>query len=308
MIKVTKLSKSYGNFKALNNIDLSIKKGEIFGLLGPNGAGKSTCIKILSTLLSSDSGEVIIDSLNLNDNLLKSKKIIGIVPQEISLYEELSAYDNLLFWGKLNGVSGNELLLKTDTLLEMIGLSHRKNDLIKTYSGGMKRRINIAVALLHNPKILFMDEPTTGVDPQSRNKIFDIIESLNKKGLTIIYTTHYMEEVERLCNTIAIIDKGKIIIQGTKKALHKMCDLKDKVVLEIDSNTSKETIEKFISACSFDINQQENVLSIACTIAKDLEQILNLCSSLNIKIKNIDIQKSNLESIFLQLTGKQLRD
>jgi len=308
MIKVTNLSKSYGDFKALDNIDLSIKKGEIFGLLGPNGAGKSTCIKILSTLLSSDSGEVIIDSFKLNTNLLKSKKIIGVVPQEISLYEELSAYDNLLFWGKLNGVNGKELSLKIDKLLELIGLNNRKNDLIKTYSGGMKRRINIAVALLHNPKILFMDEPTTGVDPQSRNKIFDIIEELNKKGLTIIYTTHYMEEVERLCNTIAIIDRGKIIIQGTKKALKDMCDLKEKVVLEMATNTLNGKIEQLKRTCSFKTSQNEKTISIECNITKDLEKILNLCSSLNIEIKNIDIQKSNLESIFLQLTDKQLRD
>jgi len=308
MIQVTNLSKSYDAFKALNNIDLSIKKGEIFGLLGPNGAGKSTCIKILSTLLSYDSGEVIIDSFKLNTNLLKSKKIIGVVPQEISLYEELSAYDNLLFWGKLNGVNGKELSLKIDKLLELIGLAHRKNDLIKTYSGGMKRRINIAVALLHNPKILFMDEPTTGVDPQSRNKIFDIIEELNKKGLTIIYTTHYMEEVERLCNTIAIIDRGKIIIQGTKKALRDMCDLKEKVVLEMATSTSKEKIEQLKRTYSFKTIQNKKTISIECNIARDLEKILNLCSSLKIEIKNIDIQKSNLESIFLQLTGKQLRD
>ncbi len=307
MIKVTNLSKSYGDVKALKNIDFSIKKGEIFGLLGPNGAGKSTTIKILSTLLGYNSGQVMIDGYNLTENLGRCKKIIGVVPQEISLYENFSAYDNLLFWGKLNGVKGKELQQKIDTLLEMIGLSHRKNDLIKAYSGGMKRRINIAVALLHEPKILFMDEPTTGVDPQSRNKIFDVIEDLNKKGLTIIYTTHYMEEVERLCNTIAIIDNGKIIVQGTKAELQKLCNVKETVSLEIEP-ISKEKLKELQVSLLYKIVQNDNTLLIECDISQDLGKILAQCSACGISLRNIDIHKSNLESIFLQLTGKQLRD
>jgi len=307
MITVTNLSKSYGAVKALKSINFSIKKGEIFGLLGPNGAGKSTTIKILSTLLSADKGRVMIDGYDLFSNLQYCKKIIGMVPQEISLYENFSAYNNLLFWGKLNGVSGKDLSIKTNTLLEMIGLDHRKNDLIKTYSGGMKRRINIAVALLHEPKILFMDEPTTGVDPQSRNKIFDIIEDLNKKGLTIIYTTHYMEEVERLCNNIAIIDNGKIIVQGTKTQLQKLCNLKEVVSLEIEP-CSKEKLKELEASLPFKIIQKGSTLLIECSITKDLGKILTECSLSEISLKNIDIHKSNLESIFLQLTGKQLRD
>ncbi len=307
MIKVTNLSKSYDSLKALNNIDFNIKKGEIFGLLGPNGAGKSTTIKILSTLLSCDSGRIIIDGLPLSENLGYCKKIIGVVPQEIALYENFSAYDNLLFWGQLNGVTGYKLRSKIDLLLNMIGLFHRKNDLIKTYSGGMKRRINIAVALLHEPKILFMDEPTTGVDPQSRNKIFDIIEDLNKKGLTIIYTSHYMEEVERLCDTIAIIDMGKIVVQGTKAELQKLCKLKEILILETESIT-KAQLNKLQTSLAFKVLLNGNILKIVCNINKDLKNILTQCSACGISTKNIDIQKSNLESIFLQLTGKQLRD
>jgi len=307
MITVTNLSKSYGDIKALKSIDLSIKKGEIFGLLGPNGAGKSTTIKILSTLLHADKGSVTIDGYNLFSNLPYCKKIIGVVPQEIALYENFSAYDNLLFWGKLNGVKGKKLYSKIDALLDIIGLSHRKNDLIKTYSGGMKRRINLAVALLHTPKILFMDEPTTGVDPQSRNKIFDIIEHLNKEGLTIIYTTHYMEEVERLCNTIAIIDEGKIIAQGTQADLLKLSDLKETVALEIKPTPTK-TLEKLQASLAFKITQKDNTLLIECNINQDLVKILTACSLYEISIKSININKSNLESIFLQLTGKQLRD
>jgi linearmycin/streptolysin S transport system ATP-binding protein len=307
MIKVCNLSKYYGDLKALNNINFTIKKGEIFGLLGPNGAGKSTTIKILSTLINSYTGHIKIDGLSLSENLAHCKEIIGVVPQEIALYEDFSAYDNLLFWGELNGVKGGELRQKTDKLLEMIGLSHRKNDLIKTYSGGMKRRINIAVALLHDPKILFMDEPTTGVDPQSRNKIFDIIEDLNKKGLTIIYTSHYMEEVERLCNTIAIIDAGKIVVQGTKAELQKLCDLKELVSLKLESFT-QEQLSNLQKAVPFKMQLKDNTLTIDCNINKDLETILTQCSVNGIIWGNINILKSNLESIFLQLTGKQLRD
>ncbi len=307
MIKVTNLSKSYGDLKALDNINFTIKKGEIFGLLGPNGAGKSTSLKILSTLLSADTGQIEIDGFSLSDNLARCKEIIGVVPQEIALYEDFSAYNNLLFWGQLNGVTGLELRSKIDVLLELIGLAHRKNDLIKTYSGGMKRRVNIAVALLHEPKILFMDEPTTGVDPQSRNKIFDIIEDLNKKGLTIIYTTHYMEEVERLCNTIAIIDMGKIVVQGTKAELQKKCDLKEAVSLEFETFTN-EQLSGFQNEVSHKMTVNNNTLTVECNINQDLEMLLSKCKIHGLILKNIDIHKSNLESIFLQLTGKQLRD
>lgn len=307
MIRIENLSKSYGKFKVLNKMSFTIKKGEIFGLLGPNGAGKSTIIKILSALISKYEGTVFIDGIELKNNISACKKMIGVVPQEIALYEEFSAYDNLLFWGRLNNVNDKELKPKINDLLEMIGLLDRKNDLIKTYSGGMKRRINIAAALLHNPKILFMDEPTTGIDPQSRNKIFDIIEKLHRKGMTIIYTTHYMEEVERLCNTIAIVDSGKILVQGTKDELRTMCNIKEQVVLQI-KETSKEQLLLLKNKTNLNFTKNTNSLSIECNPSEDLEQILHNCNQLKISVKNIDIKKSNLESIFLQLTGKQLRD
>lgn len=307
MISINNLSKSYGSLKAVDNLNLTINKGEIFGLLGPNGAGKSTTIQILSSLQSFDNGEVFINNKCLKKNYADCKKIIGVVPQEISLYEDLSAYDNLLFWGGINGVSKSELKTRIDKILELIGLSNRKSDLIKTYSGGMKRRINIAAALLHNPQILFMDEPTTGVDPQSRNKIFDIIETLNKQGITIVYTTHYMEEVERLCNTIAIIDSGKIIAEGTKEELQKKCNLTETVLLEVQ-DISQEKIDQLQQLTNLQITSTAKKIMIECVSHKDLQIILNHCSELDISIKNIEIQKSNLESIFLQLTGKQLRD
>lgn len=307
MISINNLSKSYGSLKAVDNLNLTINKGEIFGLLGPNGAGKSTTIQILSSLQSFDQGEVLINGKCLKENFKESKKLIGVVPQEISLYEDFSAYDNLLFWGGINGVSKSVLKSRIDNILELIGLSNRKNDLIKTYSGGMKRRINIAAALLHNPKILFMDEPTTGVDPQSRNKIFDIIETLNKQGITIVYTTHYMEEVERLCNTIAIIDSGKIIAKGSKEELQRKCNLNETVILAV-KNVSQEKINKLQQLSNLQVSSIAQKIMIECNSHKNLQSILNICSKLDISINNIEIQKSNLESIFLQLTGKQLRD
>tara|TARA_R110001583_G_scaffold69300_2_gene196563 strand:+ start:1235 stop:2158 length:924 start_codon:yes stop_codon:yes gene_type:complete len=307
MINIQNLSKSYGQTKALNNLNFTINKGEIFGLLGPNGAGKSTTIKIVSGLVSNYDGTILIDGITLDKNSLECKKMIGVVPQEIALYEDFSAYENLLFWGRLNGVNEKGLKQKIDSLLDLIGLENRKNDLIKTYSGGMKRRINIAAALLHDPKILFMDEPTTGVDPQSRNQIFDIIETLNNNGMTIIYTTHYMEEVERLCKTIAIIDKGKIIVQGTKDELREICKLTEFVSLEIKP-VSKEIINKLQQITGLKIAQKDATISFECNPVKDLERILKNCNLLEISIVNIDIKKSNLESIFLQFTGKKLRD
>ena len=210
MIQVTNLSKSFDQLQAVRNLSFSIKKGEVFGLLGPNGAGKSTTINMMSTILSGDEGVILIDGNDIKQSPNICKTLIGVVPQEISLYDEFTAYENLFFWGELYQIPARELKKRIITILELIGLSDRKNDLIKNYSGGMKRRINIASAILHNPKILFMDEPTVGVDPQSRNRIFEIVENLNKQGMTIVYTTHYMEEVERLCNRIAIIDDGKL--------------------------------------------------------------------------------------------------
>lgn len=306
MIQVTNLSKSYSGVKAVNNVSFDITKGEIFGLLGPNGAGKSTILNMMSTVLPSDVGIIKVDDLKLNGNAKSFKQLIGVVPQEISLYEELSAYDNLMFWGNLYGIPTKELKERIHETLEMIGLLDRKKDLVKTYSGGMKRRINIAAALLHQPKVLLMDEPTVGIDPQSRNHIFEVIEALNKQGMTIIYTTHYMEEVERLCNRIAIIDSGKIIAQGTQEELKQLVPTQESIQLEfalLSENQVKELQEKL----DLRMIQRENVLTIESSI-KELSQIISACNELNLAIKDIQLQKINLETIFLSLTGKQLRD
>ncbi len=306
MIQVQNLSKSFQDIQAVNNISFTIKKGEIFGLLGPNGAGKSTTLNMMSTILKSDAGSIHIDGKNSSKNSNECKHLIGVVPQEISLYEDLSAYNNLLFWGDLYGIPSKQLKERIHETLELIGLLDRKNDLIKTYSGGMKRRINIAAALLHHPKILFMDEPTVGIDPQSRNHIFEVIETLNSQGMTIVYTTHYMEEVERLCDRIAIIDSGKIIAQGTQSQLKELVQTKESIQFEFNF-LSETNVDQLRQLLPYTITQNKNKLLVESTV-KELSKVITACNELELSIKDIQLNKVNLEAIFLNLTGKQLRD
>ena len=307
MINVSNLKKTFGTVDALKDISFHIPQGECYGLLGPNGAGKTTTISIMSTLIEPSEGEVNIDGYDLKKNPLDCKKNIGVVTQEIALYNELSAYDNLLFWGGMYKISEKELAERIDETLDLLGLTDRKNDKVKTYSGGMKRRINIASALLHTPKVMFMDEPTVGIDPQSRNLIFEVVEKLHKEGMTIIYTTHYMEEAERLCDRIGIIDNGEIIAQGTLNELKTSGSMKESVVISYTNLTDKlyNTIEKEWK----DLQRIEDTIHFySMNIQGDLSKIILMCNEFGLDIRHIDIQKINLETIFLSLTGKKLRD
>jgi len=309
MIEVREISKSFNNVDALINVSFKVQKGEIFGFLGPNGAGKSTTINILNTLLKPDQGEVLIDGLNIETHKNQCKLSIGVVPQEIALYENLSAFDNLMFWGGLYDLSKSDLQLKALEALDIVGLTDRKNHNISTFSGGMKRRINIASSLLHHPKILLMDEPTVGVDPQSRNRIFEVIEKLNGEGMTIIYTTHYMEEAERLCNTIAIIDLGNIVAQGTLGELRKISDTNDLLSLKLTEldDVLVSALNSVFPSSSID-TESKNVMMECSDIGSDISGVINSIQDAGGIIESIDTQKANLESIFLKLTGKQLRD
>jgi ABC-2 type transport system ATP-binding protein len=307
MIDVSNLKKSFDTIEALKGISFNIPQGECYGLLGPNGAGKTTTISILSTIIKPDEGEVNIAGYDLKKNPLECKKNIGVVTQEIALYNELSAYDNLLFWGGMYKVPGQELLKRLDETLDLLGLTDRKNDKVKTYSGGMKRRVNIASALLHRPKILFMDEPTVGIDPQSRNLIFEVVEKLHNEGMTIVYTTHYMEEAERLCNRIGIIDNGEIIAQGTLNELKTSGSMKESVLISYTNLTDERyiTIEKEWN----DLQRFEDTIHFySMNIQGDLSKIILKCNEVGLDIMRIDIKKINLETIFLSLTGKNLRD
>lgn len=307
MITTQNLRKSYKNRPAVKGISLQIQKGEFYGLLGPNGAGKTTTISLLSTILKPDEGEIFFKGKNINRKKEKSKQIIGVVPQEITLYEDLSAYRNLLFWGGMYQVPAKQLRHQIDETLKLFGLFERKNDRIRTYSGGMKRRINIAAALLHRPEILFMDEPTVGIDPQSRNLIFEVVEKLHQQGLTIIYTTHYMEEAERLCDRIGIIDNGKIIAEGTLNQLKQSSGLKEVIAVDFEQLTDADS-EKIRQSFK-DVRQHNRTLYFNSDQTQStLSEIISKCHANGLEISNIDIQKTNLETLFLNLTGKQLRD
>ncbi|MBK7131580.1 MAG: ABC transporter ATP-binding protein [Bacteroidales bacterium] len=309
MIQVRSVSKSFGNIEAVRDMSFSINKGEIFGILGPNGAGKSTIVNILNTLVKPDNGDVIIDGVNINNDGDTIKLIMGVVPQEIALYEELSAYENLMFWGGLYDIPKQVLVNNVNRTLEIVDLVNRKNDRIKTFSGGMKRRINIACSLLHNPRILVLDEPTVGVDPQNRNHIFEVIERLHNDGMTIIYTTHYLEEAERFCDKIAIIDVGRIIALGTLKELRKISDAKDLLTIKLaDFNDS--TLSIILTAnplIRFDSTTK--TLEIDCeNISNEISKMTNLIQDAGGVIERIYTRGTNLESIYLKLTGKELRD
>ena len=309
MIKLSSVSKSFGNIEAVKNVSFSIDKGEIFGILGPNGAGKSTIVNILNTLVRPDKGDVIIDGVSLKDNGNTIKLIMGVVPQEIALYEELTAYENLIFWGGLYNIPKQELKNNVNKTLEIVDLVNRKNDRIKTFSGGMKRRINIACSLLHNPKILVLDEPTVGVDPQNRNHIFEVIERLHNEGMTIIYTTHYMEEAERFCDKIAIIDVGQIIALGTLKELREISDAKDLLTIQL-ADYNDETISTIRSAMPLiRFDSTTKTLEADCeNISNEISITTNLIQNAGGVIERIYTRGTNLESIFLKLTGKELRD
>jgi len=311
MIQIDGISKSYGSFKALDNLTIHIKKGEFYSLLGPNGAGKTTCINILSNIIKANLGSIRIDGLNIKENLLEIKQKIGVVPQEIALYEDLTAMENLKFWGKVNGVSTNALNMKIDEVLGFMNLKEHRNKLVSSYSGGMKRRINIAAALLHNPDVLLMDEPTVGIDPQSRLFIYEIFEKLHKEGKTILYTSHNMEEVERLSDRIGIIDHGKLIAQGTLSDLQQDLSLYETLVISI-SNQEEGALQK---ACQL-LNERkvkyktikEQLYISTKESSSELMDLLQIFNDHQIKVASVEVKKVNLEMIFLELTGKTLRE
>jgi ABC-2 type transport system ATP-binding protein len=226
------LQKSFNDHKAVNDVSFTIDKGEIFGLLGPNGAGKTTTIRMAATVLPMDGGDVIIGSHSVKEQPAAARKLIGVCPQDLALYLELSALDNLIFFGRMEGLNGKEARAQALVNLELMGLSERAKSKVEKFSGGMKRRINLAVALMGNPELLFLDEPTVGIDPQSRNKIFETIFSLRDKGMTVLYTTHYMEEADRLCKRVAIMDDGKIIAMDTPYNLKSQIGPPDRTTLE----------------------------------------------------------------------------
>ncbi|HRK90232.1 MAG TPA: ATP-binding cassette domain-containing protein [Anaerolineales bacterium] len=311
ILEVQNLVKKYGDFAAVKGISFNIKEGEIFSLLGPNGAGKTTTISMLSTLYAPTSGDATIAGHSVSREPMAVRNAIGVVPQDLALYEDLTAKENLLFWGQMYGLSGKSLTTRVDEVLEQIGLTDKAKDRVKTYSGGMKRRVNIGVGLLHKPKLLFMDEPTVGIDPQSRRAILDTVKDLNQKGMTVLYTTHYMEEAEELSDRVGIIDHGELIAIGTQKELTQQVGETETLLLHISENDDPEALAaafkgiKDVQEASV-INHQVSVIAQS---AKDvLAPVIGKANERGIKIHSIDIREPNLEAVFLHLTGRALRD
>ncbi|MGH2593670.1 MAG: ABC transporter ATP-binding protein [Anaerolineae bacterium] len=311
IVEVNELVKQYpGSAEpAVRGVSFAIQQGEIFGLLGPNGAGKTTTISMLSSLIAPTSGRATIAGHDLIRQSHEVKKRIGLVPQDLALYPTLSARDNLMFFGSIYGLKGGELRRRVDDALKMVGLFDRANDPIEKYSGGMKRRVNIAAGLLHRPDVLFLDEPTVGVDPQSRNFIFENVEALNRQGVTVLYTTHYMEEAQRLCHRVAIIDQGRIIALDTPQALIE--SLSGGVIL---LGVPHETPEAIIDGIKRlpgvrHAQRKDGKLEVTAQQAqRALIGVIGAFNEANVSITSLEILEPNLESVFLHLTGKRLRD
>ncbi|MCM3292896.1 ABC transporter ATP-binding protein [Paenibacillus sp. MER 180] len=302
-IDVSNLHKKYGNHTALNSISFQVRPGICFGLLGPNGAGKSTTMKIISGILQPNSGALRVFGIDAVKEAAKVRNIIGYVPQGITLYEKLSAYDNLKFFGELYGLKGSQLKERISTVLTQVGLLDRAKDAVGTFSGGMMRRVNIAAALLHRPKLLVLDEPTVGIDPQSRNHIFEMIRKLKQEGVSIIYSTHYMEEVEALCEELAIIDHGSVIAQGV---LHEL--LVQHGTNSVYVETDKQTAISFDSIPGTVTAHEEGWIIDTDDTLTTMNRISELCLQQQAKVTRLEIVQPSLETVFLNLTGTSLRD
>lgn len=302
----------YGDLRAVDEVTLEVKRGEVFGLLGPNGAGKSTLISICSGMFAPTAGQVTVGDRQLSPTSRAAKRRIGVVPQDIALYEKLSGRQNLRFFGRVYGLGGRRLRERVEAVLDVVGLSDRGNDQAETYSGGMQRRLNLAAGLLHEPELLILDEPTVGVDPQSRNHIFDNVERLNRdQGVTIVYTTHYMEEAERLCDRVAIIDHGKIVALDSPQAL---IESLGGGVIQIGIDPAQreqvtETLESLESVQAVGAGPDERSLNIEASSARHaLVDVMQAMNAAALEVETVRILEPNLESVFLRYTGRSLRD
>lgn len=319
ILEVKNLVKKYGDFTAVKGISFDVQEGEIFSLLGPNGAGKTTTISMLSTLYNPTDGDATIDGHSVRKDPMAVRQVIGVVPQDLALYEDLTARENLEFWGQMYGLSGKSLASRIDEVLAQIGLTDKAKNRVRTFSGGMKRRMNIGVGLLHKPRLLFMDEPTVGIDPQSRRAILDTVKDLNAQGMTVLYTTHYMEEAAELSSRVGIIDHGELIALGTQKELTQQVGQTETLILHLGEHDDPEALAKaleglpgVLEASAAFGNQQGQADHEVSLITHEAEEILaavvSKANERGIKIRSIDIREPNLEAVFLHLTGRALRN
>jgi ABC-2 type transport system ATP-binding protein len=308
-VEVMKLKKNFGELKAVRGVSFTVQAGEVLSLLGPNGAGKSTTISMLSGLLEPNEGDAAVMGYSIRREPLQAKSHLGVVPQDIALYPDLSARENLVFWGKMYGLRGAPLKARVDEVLDVIGLADRQRDRVGTFSGGMKRRVNIGAALLHKPSVVIMDEPTVGIDPQSRRHILDSVKELNRQGMTVIYTTHYMEEAEELSDHIAIIDQGLVVAAGTYHELIRLVG--EQTRIDLGLNVEGETLVPVwqqVEGVSKASSLNGSVTLLVDDSNRVLPRLFESAGEVGARITAVDIKEPNLESVFLHLTGRALRD
>jgi ABC-2 type transport system ATP-binding protein len=308
LLAVDRLSKAFGAVHAVDGVSFCVNEGEIYGLLGPNGAGKTTTISMISGLLRPDAGEVRVAGASFAADPQKAKSIMGVVPQDLALYEELSARENLLFWGRIAGLDAKAARARAGELLEALSLADRARDAVKTFSGGMKRRVNLGCALLHHPRLLLLDEPTVGIDPQARLKILDFIRALGRSGTGVLYTTHYLEEAETLCSRIGIIDHGRMLAEGTLRELQERVGGNRLFILDgawagLQPDTWPGFREKFRV-----LQQTDRQLTVAALDTRDPSDCLRDLLALPVRAENVTLKRPSLNDVFLQLTGRDLRE
>ena len=308
-VQVQDLHKSFGDIAAVRGVSFNVREGEIFSLLGPNGAGKSTTISMLSCLLQPNQGDATVQGHSIRKDPEGVKAALGVVPQDIALYPDLSARENLEFWGKMYGLRGTALKARVDEVLDIIGLADRQKGRVSTFSGGMKRRVNIGAALLHKPQVIIMDEPTVGIDPQSRRHILDNVKEWNRQGMTVLYTTHYMEEAQEISDQIAIIDQGKVIAQGTHAELVKIVGEMDRIDLTL-SGECDSILEQWRKIPGVhDLSTDDGHLTLLVDDSNlALPKLFESAGQVGVRITSVNIEEPNLEAVFLHLTGKALRD
>ena len=309
MIEVERLRKSFDSLVAVDDVSFSLAEGEIFGLLGPNGAGKTTTINMVCGVLKPDAGRIVIGGIDIWLEPKKVKQNLGVVPQEIAVYEDLSARDNLNFWGSLYGLSGTDLKARIDESLTRVGLADRANDRVKYFSGGMKRRLNLCMGLLHRPRVLLLDEPTVGIDPQARLNILDVVREVAASGTTVLYTTHYMDEAQDLCDRIAIIDHGRILTVGTLAELTRLAGEAEVLRLagRFDDPAVRDRLGALEGVRVLKADDELAVLSVDAD-GPGLLDVLPRILAAELEVTDVSIQQPNLQNVFISLTGKELRD
>ncbi len=310
MLQVTGLRKSFDELLAVDDLSFNIETGETFGLLGPNGAGKTTSISMVCGLLDPDAGAITVDGVPIKADSTRGRELIGLVPQELALYTDMNGWDNLAFFARLYGLRGSAAKARIEEVLQVVGLSDRARDKVEEYSGGMQRRLNIAAGMLHRPKLLILDEPTVGIDPQSRNAILDAVAELGTTGMSVLYTTHYMEEAERLCRRVAIMDHGKMLACGTRRELVSMVDEHDKVRISVSGDTdgTVDALARHHGVVAASLIDDRTIECLVGDASKLLPELIAELGDQGLSITEIQVVEPSLDSVFLHITGTALRD